>query len=185
MAAQILERLRFPRAVVEKIATLIRWHLFKYDPDEGITDSSVRRLIRNVGAERMNDLVRLRICDRMGMGVPKAVPYRLRHFQFRVEKILREEEAPSVKKLKINGDDVMKELGIGPGVRIGKILEVLLQEVMDDPAKGERERLLARLRKLGGLSDEELVARADAAESRVELAEDQRIGAIKQKYYVK
>lgn len=185
MATVILERLRFPRATIEKIATIIRWHLFKYDPDEGITDSSVRRLIRNVGADWMSDLVRLRICDRMGMGVPKAVPYRLRHFQFRVEKILREEEAPSVKKLKINGDDVMNELGISPGVKIGKILEVLLQEVMDDPAKNEREALRVRLHELGALSEEELVSRADEAESRVELSEDERIGAMKQKYYVK
>ncbi len=185
MAAAILGRLRFPAATVEKIATLIRWHLFKYDPDEGITDSSIRRLIRNVGADRMDDLVRLRICDRMGMGVPKALPYRLRHFQFRVEQILREEEAPSVKKLKINGDDVMKILGIKPGVRIGRIMEVLLQEVMDDPAKGTRERLLARLPELGALSDEELIAAAEQAESKVEMVEDQRESKIKQRYFVK
>ena len=185
MTAAILTRLRFPAATVEKIATLIRWHLFKYDPDEGITDSSIRRLIRNVGADRMDDLVRLRICDRMGMGVPKALPYRLRHFQFRVEQILREEEAPSVKKLKINGDDVMKVLGISPGVRIGRIMEVLLQEVMDDPTKGTRERLLARLPELGALSDEELVAAAEQAESKVEMVEDQRESEIKQKYFVK
>ena len=185
MAADILTRLHFPRETVEKIATLIRWHLFKYDPDEGITDSSVRRLIRNVGAARMDDLVKLRICDRMGMGVPKPLPYRLRHFQFRVEKILREEESPSVKMLKINGDDVMKELGIGPGVRIGKLMEVMLQGVIDDPAQNEHERLTTRLHELAALSDEELVALADAAESKVELSEDQRIGAIKQKYYVK
>ena len=185
IAARILERLRFPRETLEKIATLIRWHLFKYDPDEGITDSSIRRLIRRVGADNMNDLVRVRICDRMGMGVPKALPYRLRHFQFRVEKILREEEAPSVKKLAIKGDDIMRELGIGPGVRIGKIMEVLLQEAMDDPAKNERGHLLSRLREIGGLSDEELVARAEEAESKVELSEDERIGAIKRKYFVK
>ena len=60
-----------------------------------------------------------------------------------------------------------------------------MQEVIDDPAQGTRERLLARLRKLGGLSDDELVARAEEAESRVELAEDQRIGAIKRRYFVK
>jgi len=45
--------------------------------------------------------------------------------------------------------------------------------------------LLVRLHELGAFSEEELVARADEAESRVELSEDERIGAIKQKYYVK
>ncbi|MBI2053347.1 MAG: HD domain-containing protein [Candidatus Sungbacteria bacterium] len=185
MAAAILTRLHFPHATVEKIATLIRWHLFKYDPDEGITDSSVRRLIRNVGADRMEDLVRLRICDRMGMGVPKALPYRLRHFQFRVEKILREEEAPSVKMLKINGEDIMQILDIKPGPTIGKVLEVLLQEVIDDPAQNTPKALEARVCELGRLSDAELAEIAERAESKVEMLEDQREGRIKQRYYVK
>ena len=185
MAARILERLHFPREIVEKVAKLIRWHLFKYDPNEGITDSSIRRLIRRVGAEHMSDLVKVRICDRMGMGVPKAVPYRLRHFQFRVEKILREEEAPIPKMLKINGDDVMKILGIPPGSKVGHVLEVLLQEVMDDPAKNNREYLESRIADLGKLPDEELVKIAEASESKIELAEDERISSIKAKYYVK
>lgn len=185
MAAIILERLHFPRDEIEKIATLIRWHLFKYDPEEGITDSSIRRLIRHVGAENMNDLVKLRICDRMGMGVPKALPYRLRHFQFRVEKILREEEAPMPKMLKVNGDDVMSILSIEPGVKVGHILEVLLQEVIDDPSLNIREKLEIRVKELGKLSDEELIKIADKAESKIELAEDERISGIKSKYYVK
>lgn len=185
MATQILERLHFPRDTIQKISTLIRWHLFKYDPDEGITDSSVRRLIRNVGADNMNDLVRVRICDRMGMGVPKAVPYRLRHFQFRVEKILREEETPTPKMLKINGDDIMKILGISPGIKVGHILEVLLQEVIDDPKKNKEEYLRKRVAELGELSDEELVKIANVAEHKVEMTEDERISSIKAKYYVK
>ena len=185
MAARILSRLRFGRDTVEKIATLIRWHLFKYDPDEGITDSSIRRLIRHVGVQNMQDLVRLRICDRMGMGVPKPVPYRLRHFQFRVEKILREEEEPTPKMLKVNGDDIMKLLGIPQSIKVGRVLEVLLQEVIDDPSKNTWEQLKERVKELGALSEEELVAVADAAESKTELAEDQRISSIKQKYYVK
>lgn len=185
MAIQILERLHFPRDMTEKIAKLIRWHLFKYDPGEGITDSSIRRLVRHVGAENMNDLVRVRICDRMGMGVPKALPYRLRHFQFRVEKILREEETPTPKMLKINGDDVMALLAIAPGPKVGHVLEVLLQDVIDDPSRNIRERLEERVKELGKLSDNELVAIADAAESKVEMVEDERVSRMKAKYWVK
>ncbi len=185
MAVQILERLHFPRTQIEKISTLIRWHLFKYDPDEGITDSSIRRLIRHVGAENMDDLVKLRICDRMGMGVPKALPYRLRHFQFRLEKILREEEVPTPKMLKVNGEDVMRILGIAPGPKVGHVLEVLLQEVMDDPALNTKENLESRIHNLGKLSDEELVKIAEEAENKTEMVEDERITSIKEKYYVK
>lgn len=185
MATQILERLHYPRDTIEKIAKLIRWHLFKYDPDEGITDSSVRRLIRRVGPENMDDLVRVRICDRMGMGVPKALPYRLRHFQFRVEKILREEEAPTVRMLKVRGDEVMKILNIPPGPKVGHVLEVLLQEVIDEPARNARENLELRIKELSKLSDEELVKMAENSEQKVELMEDERVGEIKAKYYVK
>lgn len=185
IATEVLSRLRFPHDKVEKIATLIRWHLFKYDPNEGITDSSVRRLIRRVGAEHMNDLVRLRICDRMGMGVPKALPYRLRHFQFRVEKILREEETPSPKMLKINGDDIMRILNIPPSPKVGHILEVLLQEVIDDPSKNNKNNLESKIHELDKLPDEELVRIAEEAESKVELGEDERLSAIKARYFVK
>ncbi len=185
MAAALLLRLHFPRETVEKISTLIRWHLFKYDPDEGITDSSIRRLIRRVAPENMDDLVKLRICDRMGMGVPKAVPYRLRHFQFRVEKILREEETPTPKMLKVNGDDIMKTLGIEPGPKVGHVLEVLLQEVIDEPVKNSRESLESRIKNLGKLEDKELVKLAEDAESKVEMVEDERVSKIKQKYWVK
>ncbi len=153
IAGAALTRLHFPHAVVEKIATLIRWHLFKYDPDEGVTDSSVRRLIRRVGAENMDDLVKLRICDRMGMGVPKALPYRLRHFQFRVEKILREEEAPTPKMLKVNGEDIMRILEISPGPKVGYIIEVLLQDAIDDRTQNTRVKLELQIKNLGKLSD--------------------------------
>jgi len=130
-------------------------------------------------------LVKIRICDRMGMGVPKAVPYRLRHFQFRVEKILREEEAPTPKMLKIRGEDIMRVLGIEPGPKIGQIIEVLMQEVIDEPKKNTPEYLESRVKELGGLSSEELKKIASEAEEKFELAEDERISKIKSKYWVK
>ncbi|MDZ4285395.1 MAG: hypothetical protein U1A23_00540, partial [Candidatus Sungbacteria bacterium] len=138
-----------------------------------------------VGPENMNDLVRVRICDRMGMDVPKAVPYRLRHFQFRVEKILREEEAPTPKMLKIKGEDIMRILSISPGQKIGRVIEVLMQEVIDDPLRNEKAILEARVAELGKLPDEELIKIAQEAESKVEMTEDERISGIKAKYWVK
>jgi len=185
MSLEILERLHFPRDMIEKIAKLIRWHLFRYESEEATTDSSVRRLIRRVGYENMSDLVKLRICDRMGMDVPKAVPYRLRHFQFRVEKILKEEEAPTPKILKVNGEDIMKILGIPPGPKIGRIIEVLMQDVLDDPSKNNSGDLESRIKGLGKLSDDELVKIAEVAESKVELVKDEKISELKAKYWVK
>lgn len=185
MSLEILERLHFPKDMIEKIAKLIRWHLFRYESEEATTDSSVRRLIRRVGYENMSDLVKLRICDRMGMDVPKAVPYRLRHFQFRVEKILKDEEAPTPKILKVNGEDIMKILKISPGPKVGHIIEVLMQDVLDDPSKNTRENLEARIKHLGKLEDKELIKMAEEAESKVELVRDEKISELKAKYWVK
>lgn len=185
MAAAMLGELRFPRDVTAKVVKLIRWHLFKYDPDEGITDSAIRRLVRRVEPENIDDLVLVRICDRMGSGVPKAVPYRLRHFQFRVEKILREEEAPTPKMLQLDGNDVMQILGISPGPKIGFILNALLEEVIDDPSKNSKDILTGRIKELAILSIDELKKLAEVAESKVELIEGEREAEMKDKYYVK
>lgn len=188
MAAQILSRLRYADDFVQKIVKLVRWHLFRYDYDVDevqTTDSSIRRLIKNVGVENIEDLVKVRMSDRIGSGVPKAVPYRLRHFQFRVEKILREGEAVRVTMLQIDGNDVMRILGITPGPKVGHVLNALLEEVLDDPQKNEREYLESQASELGKLSDKELVELREKAESKVELIEDQREQEIKSKYYVK
>lgn len=185
MAARIMERLKFSHADIEKVYKLVRWHLFNYDPEKGITDSAIRRLVKNVGPENIEDLIKVRICDRIGSGVPKAVPYRLRHFEFRVEKILREQEAVSVKMLKANGDDVMKILNIAPGPRIGQILNALLEEVIDETEKNNREYLISRIKELNKLSDKELEELREKAESKTQLLEDQREAEIKEKFYVK
>lgn len=188
MAYQILSRLRYPEKFVDIVAKLVRWHLFRYDyagDEVETTDSAIRRLIRNVGEENIQELVRVRMCDRIGSGVPKAVPYRLRHFQFRVEKVLREHEAVKVTMLQVDGQDVMKILGISPGPKVGHVLNALLEEVLDDPTKNTREYLEFKIQNLGKLSDEGLVKLREQAESRLELLEDQREQEIKRKYYVK
>ncbi|MBA7653274.1 A-adding tRNA nucleotidyltransferase [subsurface metagenome] len=79
MTSQILNSLRFPKKDIEKIVKLVRYHLFYYNVDE-VTESSVRRLVRQVGPENMEELLQVRMADRIGSGVPKAEPYKLRHF---------------------------------------------------------------------------------------------------------
>ncbi|KKT16201.1 MAG: hypothetical protein UV99_C0021G0006, partial [Parcubacteria group bacterium GW2011_GWC1_43_61] len=80
MTAKILERLKFPKKFIEKVVLLVRYHLFYYNVEE-VSESSVRRLVKNVGPENMDDLLEVRIADRKGSGVPKAEPYKLRHLR--------------------------------------------------------------------------------------------------------
>ena len=130
MTAQILNRLKFPKRDIEKIVKLVRYHLFYYNVDE-VSDSSVRRLVRQVGPENMEELLQVRMADRIGSGVPKAEPYKLRHLKYVIEKVSR--DPISVKMLKVSGNDVMKILNIPPSSKIGQVLDILLGYVLEDP----------------------------------------------------
>ena len=181
MTAQILNRLKFPKKEVEKITKLVRYHLFYYNVGE-VGESSVRRLVRQVGPENMEELLQVRMADRIGSGVPKAEPYKLRHLRYLIEKVSR--DPISVKMLKVNGEDVMRILKISPGPKIGQALDVLLGLVLEDPKKNEREFLEKEIEKLGRLSDEELEKLARKAREEREKIEQKRDEMAKRKYWV-
>ena len=177
IAAKALERLRFPKDVIEKVVLLVRHHLFYYNVGE-VTASSVRRLLRNVGPENIHDLVKVREADRIGSGVPKAVPYKLRHFMYIVEKVSKDPISTSM--LAIDGNDVMQILAIEPGPKVGLMLNALLGEVLEDPEKNTVERLAERTKEFGEKSAEELKYYLEVKEEKIQEEED----ALKKKYYV-
>lgn len=178
MAEQLLKRLRFSAEDVKKITHLVRHHMFYYDIGK-VTDAGMRRLLRRVGPENFDDLIKLRIAERKGSGVPKARPYRLRHLQFLAEKV--SQQPLSVGQLKINGHDLMKDLSMKPGPQIGGILSALLAEVIEDPALNTKKQLMTRAQELMKLDHMELKKRGDEA---VETEETKRADDIKRKYHV-
>lgn len=181
MVVQILSRLKFPKKDIEKIALLVRYHLFQSDPEK-ITDSAVRRIVRNVGPENIWDLINVRISDRIGSGVPKARPYRLRKFLVMLEKALR--EPISLKQLKINGNRIMEILGITPGPRVGYILNALMSEILDEPEKNEKEYLEKKTKELNKLTDEELKKLFIEAKQKMAEIEYKKDEETKKKYWV-
>lgn len=181
MAVQILDRLRFPKKDIEKISKLVRYHLFYYNVGE-VSESSVRRLIRNVGLENMPELLQVRMADRIGSGVPKAEPYKLRHLQYLIEKVSK--DPISVKMLKINGDDILKLLKIAPGPKIGLILEILLGEVLIDPKQNNKTYLEKRTLELSAMSNKKLQDSAKKAKQEREKIVTKRDEMTKKKYWV-
>ena len=178
---QILNNLKFSKKDVAKITKLVRFHLFYYNVDE-VKEASVRRLVKNVGPENMEELLQVRQADRIGSGVPKAEPYKLRHLKYLIEKISC--DPLSAKMLKINGEDIMKILEIKPGPKVGWTLDVLLGYVLDDPKKNNKEFLEKEVAKLGKLSDKELQKLAEKSKqekSEIVSKEDQM---TKAKYWV-
>ena len=181
MTAQILNRLKFPKKEIEKIVKLVRYHLFYYHPDE-VGESSVRRLVRQVGPENMKELLEVRMADRIGSGVPKAEPYKLRHLRYVIEKVSR--DPISVKTLEVSGNNVMKILKITPGPKVGQILDILLGAVLEDPKKNKKEFLEKEIVKLGKLSGKELSSLSRKASKEREKLEIKRDEMAKKKYWV-
>jgi poly(A) polymerase/tRNA nucleotidyltransferase (CCA-adding enzyme) len=178
---KILERLKYPKDTIDMVTTLVRWHMFFSDTEE-ITLSAVRRMIRNVGKERIWDLMNVRVADRIGMGRPKENPYRLRKYKAMVEEALH--DPISVGMLAINGEDLIKTLNLAPGPKIGAILHALLEEVLENPKLNTKEYLLDRSRALNELPDEELATLgAEGKEKRVQ-TEQEQVKNIRKKYWV-
>lgn len=181
MTEKALERLKFPKKDIEKVSLLVHAHMFNYDP-EVATDASVRRLVAKVGPENMMELVQLREADRIGSGVPKAVPYKLRHFMFRIEKVLT--EPVSRKQMAVNGDVLIEKDGFKPGQRLGAVLDTLFDEVLDDPSRNTEEALRLRARELHALSDKELDALRKQSKEKYEALLQEEEETIKRKYAV-
>ena len=176
-----LEDLRFSREIVDKVGRLVRWHMFFSDPDK-ITLSAVRRIVRNVGRENIEDLVKLRMCDRIGTGRPKEQPFRLRMYQSMIEQALR--DPISVGMLAVDGKKIMEVTREAPGPRIGWALHALLEEVLDDPTKNTAEYLTGKAVQLSKLSDEKLKALGEEGKGKKEEAEEEKIKDIRKKYFV-
>jgi poly(A) polymerase/tRNA nucleotidyltransferase (CCA-adding enzyme) len=181
MAARMLDRLRFSKEAVEKIAHLVRRHMFYYNVGE-ISDAGVRRFCVRVGPENIDDLLKVREADRIGSGVKKAIPYKLRHLLFMIEKVKHDPLSP--KMLKVNGDDIMKILNIPPGPRVGWTLNALLEEVLDDPKKNEKIYLTEKAEDMGALSDEALKKMAIQAREKKDELEAGAEEEMKKKYFV-
>jgi len=177
--AQILQRLKFPRKFIEKVAMLVKNHMFVSDP-ERLTEAGARRIIRRVGLENIPDLINLRIADRLGMSLPKARPYRLRKTEYLIEKVSK--DPISVAMLKIKGNDIMKLLKIEPGPKIGAIMDVLLAEVIEDPKKNTKAYLEKRTKQLNKENLEEL---RKLAKGKIKEKKEEEDLKIKEKYWVK
>lgn len=178
MMDKIMRRLKFSTNDSERVVNLVRNHMFYYNVDE-VTAASVRRLIKKVGEENLSDLIDLRIADRLGSGVAKAMPYKLRHLQYMMEKVRH--DPVSVKMLALGGDELMQELKIQPGPKIGAIFDILLSEVIEDPKLNNKEYLIQKSRELYNESLDELRQKAKEVISEKQAADDKK---MKKDFYV-
>ncbi len=181
MTRKILKRLRMPREFSQNVEKLVRWHMFFSDPDE-ITLSAVRRTIVRIGEGHIEDLLNLRVCDRIGTGRPKEQPFRFRKYKAMVDEALR--DPISVKMLKVDGKDIMDITGEKPGKKLGYILHGLLEEVLEDPNKNNEEQLKIRVMELTKLPESKLAVLGTAGKEKQAEEEANALKAIAREHKV-
>jgi len=179
MVENVANRLKFNNKDKKMIVNLVKNHMFYYNVGE-VTEASVRRLIKKTGKENLKDLIDVRVADRLGSGVPKAKPYKLRHLEYLIEKV--QKDPVSVKMLKINGNDLMEKIKVKAGPKIGAILDILLSEVIQDPKLNNYEYLAKRSNEL---KNEELLKLRKIAKNIIKDKQTSDNSKIKGKFHVK
>ncbi|HEY4483548.1 MAG TPA: HD domain-containing protein [Candidatus Paceibacterota bacterium] len=181
MVKKILQDLKYSKKIIDTVEKLVRYHMFFMDIEQ-ITLSAVRRIVASVGPEHIEDLMKLRICDRIGMGRPKENPYRLRKYEAMIDEAMRAPTA--VTMLKINGTDLMQNLKLSPGPKIGYILNILLEEILDDPNKNTKEYLENQAISLSEVDEKGLKTLSDKAKIRKDEVEQGELKKIRKKHSV-
>ncbi len=179
---ETLRSLNYSKEIIDKTTKLVRWHMFFSDTNE-ISLSAVRRLITKVGKENIWDLINLRKCDRIGTGRPKEEPYRFRKYQSMIDEVMR--DPISVDMLKIDGNDLINKIGINPGPKIGQILVLLLEDVLDNPELNDLDLLLNKASDLNKLDDSTLKNMSLKARDIKDISEQKELTELRNKRHVK
>lgn len=162
MTEEIMKRLRFSNAEIKEVSNLVRWHMFYYpyneaelantpsnNPQEDIkevkfwSDGAVRRFIRRVGLENIENLFALRIADATSEPVSMWSPEEITALQARISTVLEEDNALKLSDLAIKGQDIMQAFSLQPSPILGKTLNYLLEQVVENPNLNGKEELLA------------------------------------------
>jgi len=143
--ADWLTRYRFSNAERDQVVTLLRYHA---PADiEGLTDADLRRHARSVGREWVHAAAHLGCLVAQAKYGRDSAAYAsaVRHAE-RLRALVTPKTALVSKELAVTGRDLMSELALAPGPELGKLLDHLLNAVLDDPHLNTRDALLTLAR---------------------------------------
>jgi len=143
--ADWLTRYRFSNAERDQVVTLLRYHA----PAEidAMSDADLRRHARSVGREWVHPAAHLGCLVAQAKHGSDSAAYAsaVRHAE-RLRTLITPETALVSKELAVTGRDLMSELALAPGPELGKLLDHLLNAVLDDPHLNSRDALLTLAR---------------------------------------
>ncbi|GAA5048566.1 poly(A) polymerase [Thermocatellispora tengchongensis] len=132
MAKKRLSELKFPKDVVADVARLVELHLRFHGYGTGEwTDSAVRRYVRDAGhlLDRLHKLTRAD-CTTRNKRKALALSRTYDHLEERIARLAEEEELAKIRP-ELDGNEIQRILGIGPGPVVGKAYKFLLDMRLD------------------------------------------------------
>ena len=146
-AKRIMRGLKMDRETMDTVSTLIRWHTFL--PEEN--EAAVRQAVHRIGEKLFPLYLDVKRAD----VTVREEPVRSKRLDA-LEKIVHiyneitaRGDCVSLRSMNLSGKDLIRD-GMEGGPRMGEILGALLEEVLLDPSKNDRDYLLARSRELAG-----------------------------------
>lgn len=139
MTKQILRRLKFDNDTMNKVVKLVQYHDYRMPAQP----KNVRKAMNKIGVELFPYYLEIREADTLAQSEYKQME-KLKNISGVKEcyrEILRREECVSLKTLAITGKDLIEE-GMQPGKEIGRVLNGLLELVIENPEYNTKETLL-------------------------------------------
>lgn len=142
LAAGALNRLRYPNALRSRVTRLVRHHMFQVGNGDALR---ARRFLAKYGDELALELVDHKEADFRGKRSDREPPLKDLDKVGRFREALRQEQRSPhrIADLAVNGNDLL-ELGFSAGPELGRVLQSLLHDVVEDPSANTRDTLLER-----------------------------------------
>jgi hypothetical protein len=134
-----MKRLKFSNVEIDRAVHLVAQHSDFPAPDAPAPE--LRRWLRRIGREYVNDLFRLRIADLRARAADDPRLDATNALWKRVRRELGREAPLEIGDLAIGGAE-LRALGLPPGPQYGEILRDLLERVTDDPSLNDCETLM-------------------------------------------
>lgn len=144
LTKEIMLRLRFSNEWIDRVTHLVAHHMFDYKKE--LSDKAVRRFIKRIGKGNIDDIIRLRKADDLAHGPGRIDENEIEGFRSRVNAQIKKSYPLSISDLTVDGNDVMIVLGLETGPKVGKVLNRLLEVVIEKPEHNQRDKLMEILK---------------------------------------
>jgi putative nucleotidyltransferase with HDIG domain len=132
MARDVLLRLRYPTKIVDAVERMVSAHLF--DEDADWSDGALRRFVSQFGLPLLDPFFDFLEANRGARSDGARRRVKVRAVRERVRRVLEQNPPLSAKDLALDGNQIMRVLGVGPSPAVGEATRFLVDQVLENPS---------------------------------------------------